>query len=375
MKVHATMVALCLMLLSSPACGENKPAEPGLADSGGNGHEQRTKSACETNRENLSTSPGWQPHLALLSPYSGRPVFRLVAMQGTSVPPDLLWLWLLRKAIEEKGPERPAQDSVEGSLCVRVAGCRIPENSPKYRDPDLNDPPSLYVIVKRGDTDLITSPSKSGWDVTFPHSPELELDVSRADPTKYIFQVWDDQYGDQSVATIEVSGQYIFERFFPGGASEPRKQVDISGTKTRVTIRFEYVGIVRWYRLANVVFPSDSPARKAFEGKPRLQVRLRRDGEELPSRTGKTASVCLPPGWEGTFPKDARHCWKILERSDARYDVAVWDLGWKNQEIFTRSGLRGEEFGKPITEPVGELIEEERAGQVRFERLSRPIEE
>ena len=136
----------------------------------------------------------------------------------------------------------------------------------------------------------------------------------------------------------------------------------------------EYVGAVQWYRLANVTIPSSAPCRKPFgDEKPELEVRIYLDGVPLKNVSGEKMSTCLPVGWEGTFPKSPMNCWAILERSDARYDIEVWDVDEQNELLFKTSDLEGEQFGETIYEKAHDLIDNERCGKVKFEVLNEPI--
>lgn len=355
MKMHVRIVAILVgsVLLLTLGCGGGKEPEPeeGVWDEGVG--DQGQGSGSEGTGENPPKSADSQQHSAVLSLYSRQPLFRFVAMQ-------------------DNGQPRAKNDDDVHELCVRLAGCEIPEDSPKRKDNSLNQPPNLYVIVKRAGSEVLTSAVKSGWQVAFPATPEHEFDISGSNETKYYFQVWDDQWTDQRVTEISMTEKDLFRRVL----ASPSGDASFTGKKSQVSIKLERVGILRWYRLASITIPPDAPCRAAFQrGTPQLEVRLLRDGKELPSKAGKTRSICLAAGWEGTFPKDARHCWRILEQSDAKYDVAVWDLGWRNQHLFTRGSLRGEEFNQPVLERVPAMVADERAARVLFERLTRPIED
>ena len=257
-------------------------------------------------------------------------------------------------------------------LCFRVVGCSVGEDA---RDSNLNDPPKLYVIVKKGDAAIMTSTAKKGWNVEFANGVQNEFIVDSSDKSEYCLEVWDDQWsGDEKVVSIvPVTRKLLYERIPENKAGgEKRRIVKVSGEKIKVTITFEYVGSVRWYRLANVTVPMGSPCRKPFVDaeKPELGVKIFRDGKILKNMAKSKTSTILPYGWEGNYPASPANCWPIFEDSDARYDVELWDYDEENELLFKTSNLKGESFQDPIIEKGAH---KDRQGKVQFKAISDPI--
>ena len=265
-------------------------------------------------------------------------------------------------------------------LRVRLVGCEIGEDSPARDDDNLNKPPELYVIVKKGDATEITSSAKSGWKVGFANNREHEFNATRSENAKYYFEILDNQWGSDDYVVIigPVSGKEIVERLLPAlPPGNKRKQTELYEKESKVKLTFEYVGVVRWHRLANVTIPIGSPCRTAFGGGelPELEVRLYRDGKPLKNVSEETTGSCLPEGWEGNYPKSSMNCWPILEQSDVRYDLEVWDVDEQNELLFKVSDLPGEKFRDVIFEKAGPYDEEEILGKAQFQLLDGPITE
>lgn len=280
---------------------------------------------------------------------------------------------------ESKEEVKEEHERKAPKLCVRLVGCEISDDSPNRDDSSLNHPPKLYVIVKNGDATIMTSSEKLGWKVKFTDKQSRPFIATPSDDMEYNFKIFDSQWGaDKHVLTIgPLSGKEIVEQLLPGlpDGSKP-KRIILHAKKDKVRLTLEYVGIVQWHRLANVTVPTGSPCRKPFgDEKPELEVRLFLDGKPLKNVSKETTSTSLPYGWEGTFPKSPMNCWPILEQSDARYDVEVWDVDRLNELLFKVSDLQGEKFRDLVFEKAGPYVEEEILGKVQFKSLDAPITE
>ena len=278
-----------------------------------------------------------------------------------------------KKEKSGEGDDKKVPETLD--WCFRVVGCSVGEDAPARSNEDINNPPTLYVIVKKDDVATMTSAKKTGWDVELADGVRNELIVERPKKSEYYFEVWDDQWsGDERVVSIgPVTREFIFKRLTdskPDG--DKRRRVKVRGVESKVTITLEYVGAIRWYRLANVTIPAGSPCRKPFVDaeKPELLVKIFRNGKILKNMAKSEKSTLLPYGWEGTYPPSPENCWPIFEGSDARYDVELWDYDEVNELLFRTSDLKGESFQDPIIEKGAK---KGRQGSVKFEAISDPI--
>lgn len=260
-------------------------------------------------------------------------------------------------------------------LCIRVAGCDVNEDAPARNDEKFNNPPALYVIVKKGDVVEMTSESEKGWSVEFSKSAKYEFIVEQSDAVEYFFEVWDNQvFRNRCVAIIgPITGREIVRRILLENPNDTR-EINLSVDESKVRLTIACVGVARWYRLANVNIKQGSPSRKRFaDNEPKLVIKLYRNGEVLRSLSGNVASDRLSRGaWEGNYPRTDRNCWPILERSISRYDIEVWDEHYRNKLIFRISDLRGEDFQSDIFEKC-HITKKDRLGRVRFEARDGPL--
>lgn len=359
-----TITSLSLVLLAS--CGKKtapEPEKPIIHDTVP--LPERTGSPGDVLPPSDQAEPTSQPSTTMRHAF--RPAFILVS-----------------HATDDGGPEDVGKQadnkkvSEVSEMCIRVVGCNISEDSPLRADENINQPPTLYIVVKKGDVEETRSDMRKGWNVRFADSPEYEVAIVQSDDAQYYFDVCDSQWtGSACVASIgPITGKEIISRMWAKKSDDNKTPaIRLEAAKSKATISIEYVGVRRWYRLANVNIPPGAPCRTRFnDDEPELFVKLLRNGVVLNSVAKKSESNVLTQGaWEGNYPRSATNCWSILESSDARYDVEVWDCNRSNRLLFRTSDLRGEQLQKLIYETASNRCTKDRLGRVQFEAVTAPI--
>jgi len=112
----------------------------------------------------------------------------------------------------------------------------IPPDSAWRKDPHLNHPPDLYIIVKKDGTKICrASDDVKGWEVEFPKASRNNYWIDGDVNTTYTVEVWEDDWTPPDTMVVTIVNIKVLD--FKSPLHEHLAEID--DPKRAITVEFE----------------------------------------------------------------------------------------------------------------------------------------